>query len=122
MLDWLKHSNHFQRKNNMAISTKNPQSKPINQKRGPTTGNGNNGDKRQTFIKEKADSGNERTRLADFVMSALGMRGDGMKPSVNPALENISSNSGPTTGISRNPTAGGTKYNVRSKTPGKITK
>ena len=103
-------------------TTRNPQAKPINQKRGPTTGNGNNGDKRQTFIKEKADSGNERTRLADFVMSALGMRGKGMAPSIDPALENISGNSGKTTGISRNPTAGGTKYNVRSKTPGKITK
>jgi hypothetical protein len=103
-------------------TTKNPQSKPINQKRGPTTGNGNDGTKRQTFIAEKKDSGNERTRLADFVMSALGMRGDGMKPHVNPALENINSSSSKSTGISRNPTAGGTKYNVRSKTPGKITK
>ena len=103
-------------------STKNPQAKPINQKRGPTTGNGNDGDKRKTFIAEKKDSGNERTRLADFVMSALGMRGDGMKPYVNPALENISSISGKTSGISRNPTAGGTRYNVRSKTAGKITK
>jgi len=103
-------------------TTKNPQSKPINQKRGPTTGNGNDGEKRKTFIKEKADSGNERTRLADFVMDALAMRGRGMAPSIDPALENMSPNSGRTTGISRNPTAGGTRYNVKSKTPGKITK
>jgi hypothetical protein len=103
-------------------TTKNPQSKPINLKRGPTTGNGNDGEKRKTFIKEKADSGNERTRLADFVMDALAMRGRGMAPSIDPALENMSPNSGRTTGISRNPTAGGTRYNVKSKTPGKITK
>jgi hypothetical protein len=103
-------------------TTKNPQSKPINQKRGPTTGNGDNGAKRQTFIDEKKDSGNERSRLADFVMDALGMRGKGMAPHVDPALENINSSSSKSTGISRNPTAGGTKYNVRSKTAGKITK
>ena len=103
-------------------TTRNPQSKPINQKRGPTTGNGTDGTKRQTFIAEKADSGNERTRLADFVMDALGMRGKGMAPSIDPALENINSSSSKSTGISRNPTAGGTKYNVRSKTAGKITK
>jgi hypothetical protein len=103
-------------------TTKNPQSKPINQKRGPTTGNGGQTAKRETFIAEKKDSGNERTRLADFVMSALEGRGRGMAPHVDPALENISSSSGKTTGISRNPTAGGTKYNVRSKTAGKITK
>jgi hypothetical protein len=103
-------------------TTRNPQSKPINQKRGPTTGNGNDGTKRQTFIAEKKDSGNERTRLADFVMDALAMRGRGMAPSIDPALENVSPNSGPTTGIGRNPTAGGTRYNVRSKTAGKITK
>jgi hypothetical protein len=103
-------------------STKNPQSKPINQKRGPTTGNGNDGTKRQSFIAAKEDSGNERSRLADFVMSALGMRGEGVKPSIDPALENINGSSSKSTGVSRNPTAGGTKYNVKSKTAGKITK
>jgi len=103
-------------------STKNPQAKPINQKRGPTTGNGNDGEKRKSFIAEKKDGGNERTRLADFVMDALSMRGEGMKPSIDPALENMSPNSGPTTGIGRNPTAGGTLYNVKSRTPGKITR
>jgi hypothetical protein len=103
-------------------STKNPQAKPINQKRGPTTGNGGQTEKRKTFIAAKEDSGNERTRLAEFVMSALEGRGQGMKPSTMPAVENLSANSGKSTGISRNPTAGGTKYNVRSKTAGKITK
>ena len=99
-------------------STKNPESKPINQKRGPTTGNGGITEKRKTFIAEKKDSGNERTRLADFVMSALGRRGDGMKPSTSATTEPLDANRGP----KANPTAGGTKYNVKSKTPGKITK
>ena len=103
-------------------TTKNPQSKSINQSRGPTTGNGNNGTKRQTFIKAKQDGGNERTALADFVMDAVANRGQATKPYVNPGLANLSSSSGKTSGISRNPTAGGTKYNVQSRTPGKITR
>lgn len=103
-------------------STKNPQSKPINQKRGPTTGNGGQTAKREEFIAAKQDGGNERTRLADFVMSALEGRGRGTAPEINPALENINGSSSKSTGISRNPTAGGTKYNVRSRTPGKITR
>ena len=96
----------------------NPQAKPINQKRGPTTGNGGQTAKRETFIAEKKDSGNERSRLAEFVMSALGRRGDGMKPSTSATTEPLDANRGP----KNNPTAGGTKYNVRTKTAGKITK
>jgi hypothetical protein len=103
-------------------STKNPQARPINQKRGPTTGNGDNGEKRKSFIAEKKDGGNERTALADFVMDAVANRGQLTKPSINPGVENLSPNSGKTSGISRNPTAGGTKYNVKSRTAGKITK
>ena len=99
-------------------STKNPQAKPINQKRGPTTGNGNDGDKRKSFIAEKKDGGNERTRLADMITSALEGRGKTMKPSINPGLEGLHSDTGP----KRNPTAGGTQYNVRSRTAGKITR
>jgi len=103
-------------------TTKNMQSRPINQKRGPTTGNGDNGTKRQDFIKAKQDGGNERTALADFVMDAVANRGELTKPSINPGVENLSPNSGKTSGISRNPTAGGTLYNVKSRTPGKITR
>lgn len=102
----------------MSISTKNPQSKPINQGRGPVSGNGDNGAKRKTFIKEKADSGNERTQLADFVMAALEARGRGTEPAIEAFAEPLDANRGPRA----NPTAGGTKYNVKSKTPGKITK
>jgi len=103
-------------------TTKNMQSRPINQKRGPTTGNGDNGAKRQDFIKAKADGGNERTALADFVMNAVANRGELTRPSINPGLENLNSSSSKSSGISRNPTAGGTLYNVKSRTPGKITK
>ena len=99
-------------------STKNPQAKPINQGRGPTTGNGNDGEKRKSFIAEKRDGGNERTRLAEMITSALEGRGRTAKPAINPGLEGLHSDTGP----KRNPTAGGTQYNVRSRTPGKITK
>ena len=99
-------------------STRNPQAKPINQKRGPTTGNGNDGEKRRSFIAEKKDGGNERTRLAEMITGALEGRGKAMKPYVNPGLEGLHADTGP----KRNPTAGGTKYNVNSRTPGKITK
>jgi hypothetical protein len=103
-------------------TTKNMQSRPINQKRGPTVGNGNNGTKRQDFIRAKEDGGNERTALAEFVMDAVANRGQLTKPSINPGLENLNSSSSKSTGISRNPTAGGTKYNQNSRTPGKITR
>jgi hypothetical protein len=103
-------------------TTKNMQSRPINQKRGPTVGNGNNGAKRQDFIKAKADGGNERTALADFVMDAVAARGMNTKPHIMPGVENLNSSISKSTVISRNPTAGGTKYNVKSRTPGKITR
>ena len=45
----------------MRISTSNPQAKAINQKRGPTMGNQDLGSKRETFMKEKATSGNEKS-------------------------------------------------------------
>jgi hypothetical protein len=98
-------------------STKNPESKPINQKRGPTTGNQNPGGKREAFVKAKSDSSSEKSKLADFVMDALSMRGTGMKPFVNPALENVSSNSAKTTGKSKNPTADGAKLPSKYKSP-----
>jgi hypothetical protein len=96
-------------------STKNPEAKPINQKRGPTTGNNGTPSKRSAFEAAKSKSSSEKSKLAAFVMDALATRGAGMAPSVNPALEGLSSNSGPTTGKSRNPTAGGTKYTVTKK-------
>jgi hypothetical protein len=97
-------------------TTKNMQDKPINQKRGPTVGNSSMGTKRADFIKEK--TGPFRTELADTIMNALTARGDGMKPKIIPAVEGLHTDTGP----KRNPTAGGTKYNVKTKAPGKITK
>lgn len=97
-------------------SVKNPQSKPINQKRGPTTGNGGQTEKRAEFLRAKEASGNERSKLADFVISALEKRDP--KDYIDPKVEPLDADRGP----KRNPTAGGTKYNVKSKTPGKITK
>ena len=56
----------------------NPQSKAINQKRGPTTGNAGNTAKRKSFMDAKATSGSERSALADMVVNALETRGRDM--------------------------------------------
>jgi hypothetical protein len=87
----------------------NPQSKPINQKRGPTTGNHGTPSKRNTFIAEKASSGSQKSELANMVTNALEMRGRGQAGYTNPALEGLHSNTGPKV----NPTSNG------SKLPGK---
>lgn len=79
----------------------NPNSKPINQKRGPTTGNAGSPSKREAFISAKASSGSEKSALANMVTSALEMRGRGQAAKSNPALEGLHSNTGP----KRNPTA-----------------
>jgi hypothetical protein len=71
----------------MKTTTSNPQSKPINQKRGPTTGNTNTGSKHADFVKAKASSGNERSALADMVTAALENRGTRMKSYRDPAVE-----------------------------------
>jgi len=93
------------------------QDKPINQKRGPTVGNGgDNGTKRADFIKSKTSG--FRTELSDVIMNALTARGKGMKPYIDPAVEGLHADTGP----KRNPTAGGTEYNVRKPAPRKITK
>ena len=98
-------------------TVKNPEAKPINQKRGPTTGNGGNTAKRAEFIAAKSETGSERSRLADFVMSALANRGEHTKPSINPGLENLSANSARTTGIKRNVTADGARLPAKYKSP-----
>ena len=85
----------------MRIATANMQAKPINQKRGPTTGNVATGDKRATFQAEKSTSGSEKSALAKMVTDALEMRGRGQAGVTNPALEGVHSNTGP----KRNPTA-----------------
>lgn len=91
----------------------NPQSKPINQKRGPTTGNAGTMSKRNDFEAAKSKSSSEKAQLANMVTSALEMRGRGQFGGrTNPALEGLHSNTGPKV----NPTANG------SKLPGKYKK
>jgi hypothetical protein len=97
------------------METKNPQSKAINQKRGPTTGNAGTPSKRSTFVKEKASSGSEKSELANMVTSALEMRGRGQAGYTNPALEGLHSNTGPKT----NPTSNGSKLSSKYKAPKK---
>ena len=98
-------------------STKNPEARAINQKQGPRTGNAGTPAKHAEFKAAKSETNSERSRLADFVISALGMRGKGVQPYVNPALENISSNSARTTGIAKNKTADGSKLPSKYKSP-----
>ena len=90
----------------------NPQSKPINQKRGPTTGNQSMGSKRKDFEAAKSKSSSERAQLANMVTSALEMRGRGQFGGrTNPALEGLHSNTGPKI----NPTANGSKLPSKYK-------
>ena len=86
----------------MAISSKNPQAKEINQKRGPTVGNVATGSKRDDFMAEKDVRSSERAGLAKMVTSALEMRGRGVNAHVDPALESLHSD----TNVGRGPTKG----------------
>ena len=90
----------------------NPQSKPINQKRGPTTGNSGTPSKRSEFKSEKSRTGSERSELANMVTSALEGRGRGQFGGrTNPALEGLHSNTGPKV----NPTSNGSKLPSKYK-------
>ena len=86
-------------------------SKPINQKRGPTTGNAGTMSKRDTYVAEKSASSGEKSVLAKMVTDALEMRGRGTAGVTNPALEGLHSNTGPKT----NPTANGSKLPSKYK-------
>jgi hypothetical protein len=99
----------------MKISSANMQAKEINQKRGPTMGNQDMGDKRAAFMKAKATSGNERSALADMVTNAVAARGNGMKPFIDPATQGLSNvtNVGP----KKNPTTDGSKLPAKYKKP-----
>ena len=99
----------------MRISTSNPQSKEINQKRGPTTGNMDIGGKRSTFMKEKATSGNERSALADMVTGAVAARGRGMQGFRDPAVEGLHADTN--VGPKSNTTATGAKLPAKYKKP-----
>lgn len=90
----------------------NPQAKPINQKRGPTTGNAGTPSKRSEFMSEKSKTGSERATIANMITGALEMRGRGQFGGrTNPALEGLHSN----TGKSANPTANGSKLPAKYK-------
>lgn len=89
----------------------NPQAKPINQKRGPTTGNAGSASKRDAFLSAKSASGSEKSALAKVVTDALEMRGRGQGGKTNPALEGLHSNTGPKS----NPTANGSKLPSKYK-------
>jgi hypothetical protein len=99
----------------MRISTSNPQQKAINQKRGPTMGNQDIGGKRETFMKEKATSGNEKSALADMVTNAVANRGRGMKPFIDPTVEGLSANTN--VGPKKNSTADSSKLPSKYKKP-----
>jgi len=86
----------------MRLSTKNPQAKPINQKRGPTTGNENPGSKRGDFMSEKSKSGSEKSALANMVTDAVAARGRGMKGFRDKAVEGLHAD----TNVGRGPTRG----------------
>ena len=97
--------------------TSNPQEKSVNQKQGPRIGNMGTPTKRDDFKKMKSESSSEKSKLAEFVLSALENRGQGMKPYVNSALENLSPNSSKSTGIKNNVTANGSKLPSKYKQP-----
>jgi hypothetical protein len=99
----------------MKFSTANMQAKPINQKRGPTTGNMDMGGKRDTFMKEKSTSGNEKSALADMVTNAVANRGRGMKPFIDPTVEGLSANTN--VGPKKNFTADSSKLPSKYKKP-----
>lgn len=86
----------------MRISTANMHAKPINQKRGPTTGNENPGSKHADFVAAKAKSGSERSELANMVTSAVARRGELMRsvrdPAVEPLKAKVNVGRGPTRG------------------------
>lgn len=94
----------------------NPQSKPINQKRGPTTGNAGTMSKRSDFMAEKSRAGSEKAELANMVTKALENRGRvQFGGRTNEGLEGLHSNTGP----KKNPTADGAKLSSKYKSPKK---
>lgn len=72
--------------------TANPQRKPVNQSRGPQSGNAGTPSKQRSFLEEKSDRSSRFQQIADMVSGAFGRRGEGMKPHLEDSLEPISSN------------------------------
>jgi len=92
------------------ISTKNMQARPVNQKRGPTTGNAGTASKRDTFMSEKSKAGSEKSALANMVTDAVAARGRGMKGFRDPAVEGLKSS----VNVGRGPTKGNAAKPQRS--------
>ena len=84
------------------ISTKNMQSKAVNQARGPQTGNAGTPSKRSDFMAAKAKSGSEKSDLANMITDAVAARGQGMKGFRDAAVEGLHAN----TNVGRGPTKG----------------
>ena len=84
------------------ISTKNPESKAINQSRGPTTGNEATGSKRADFMSEKARTGSEKSELANMITDAVASRGQGMRGFRDSSTEGLHTK----TNVGRGPTKG----------------
>jgi len=95
------------------IQTSNPNEKAINQQQGPRTGNTGTPSKRDEFKAMKNESSSEKSKLADFVMSALEGRGNATKSSINKGVEGLDSNRGPKS----NPTADGARLPKSAKRP-----
>jgi len=72
--------------------TANPHRKDPNVSRGPTTGNSGTVSKQKSFLEEKSDRSSRFAQLADMVMGALGNRGQGMKPHLDPTVEPLHDN------------------------------
>ena len=93
----------------MRTTTSNPQARPINQKRGPTTGNENTGTKRADFMAEKKSTGSEKSELANMVTDAVARRGVLMRGVRDPAVEPLHAN----TNVGRGPTKGNAGTNSK---------
>jgi hypothetical protein len=84
------------------ISTKNPEARDINVRRGPTTGNENPGSKRADFMAEKSRTGSEKSELATMITDAVAARGRGMEGFRDKTVEGLHTN----TNVGRGPTKG----------------
>jgi hypothetical protein len=99
----------------MRLETKNMQAKPINQKRGPTTGNENTSSKRADFMSEKAKSGSEKSEIANMITDAVARRGELMRGFRDPAVEGLHDK----TNVGRGPTKGNAGKTSKTSTGGR---
>lgn len=104
------------------ISTKNPESKEINQKRGPTMGNENPGSKRADFMAEKSRTGSEKSALARQITDAFASRGEKMRgfrdSAVEPVRAAVNVGRGPTRGNAAKQKSGAARKGALGATSG----